>query len=160
MKPLVSGFFPRSEHFQGLATWFRASVLLTARVSPRVCLAVDTDRFVLKPSQRSFPALAGPGRWGVLRPGGRQGRVVQAAERTLASIWPQRVGSERRGPAGGKPHTSADHPLSQTSPPRTLTGAEWEGLSRGLANLENLFAWQRSCGLGWGIKVISKSFHR
>lgn len=125
------------------------------------CLAEDTDRFVLKPSQRSFPAL------GWAQKGGYSERAGGTAVsfRPRGAPWPA-FGHREWDPKaealqGSRPHTSADHPLSHTSPPRTLTGAaEWEVLSSRLANLENLFAWQRPCGLGWGIKVISKSFHR
>lgn len=142
-------------------------VILHRTDMPRlICLAVDTDRFVWKPPQRSFA---------VLGPAGRRGNSERAGDTAVSfsrpgAPWPAFGRGEWDPKAealqGGRPHTSTDHPLSHTSPPillsppRTLTGAEWEVLPRGLANLENLFAWQKPCGLGWGIKVISKSFHR
>lgn len=78
----------------------------------------------------------------------------------LGSPRPGRVCCEEHQPARDRsPPVLPLHP-HLPSPPRTLTGAEQEVFSRSLPGSESLFAWQRPPGLGWGIKVISKSFHR
>lgn len=143
--------------------YFYCSIIFHYMDRPQfTCVAIDIDRFVLNPAptaaiiSSSSAGLEGQRYrmgWGALLcNSGVQGRRPAFGCRG----WGPKA-EARRGGVG--PHTWS--PL-----PRTFTLSQdpnWSGaasLFQEPTQFRNLFAWQRSRGSRWGIKVISKSFHR